>query len=225
MKQIIYFVFFILFSGCVHASGVGSDGFPDSWWTPVPDDQVKGWEIPPQAAHRDQGEVVLSKRTELGQFSNLTAAAFEMDGIKYASIEGLWQGMKYPETASDERNNSQVVWPYTREQVYLMSGFEAKKAGDIANENMRKLGIKYITYKGEKVEYNGSGMQRHYEIIYNASLNKVLQNEPLKKLLLSTKQLHFFPDHKQQPNPNPAYLYHDIYMKIRENLKSQKVGT
>lgn len=206
-----------LTSGCVHASSVMSaDGFPDAWWAAVPQDQIKGWEIPPQSANRANKEVILSKRTELGQFSNLGAVSFEMDGVKYKSVEALWQGMKYPESANDDRlKDPTVVWPYTREQVYQMDGFQAKKAGDIANENMKKLGIKYITYLGQKIEYNGSGMNRHYEIIYQASKNKILQNPALKELLLSSKDLKFFPDHKQQANPNPAYLYHEIYMKIR----------
>lgn len=217
LKKIQIFVCLLLTSGCVHAApAVSADGFPDAWWAPVPADQIKGWEIPPQSVSRENKEVVLSKRNELGQFSNLGAVSFEMDGVKYKSVEALWQGMKYPENANDDRlKDPSIVWPYTREEVYQMEGFQAKKAGDLANENMKKMGIKYITYNGQKIEYNGSGMNRHYEIIYQASKNKVLQNPALKNLLLSTKDLKFFPDHKQQPNPNPAYLYHEIYMKIR----------
>lgn len=215
------YLFFILFTaGCVHASSVmTTDRFPDAWWAPVPADQIKGWEILPDSVNRSNKEVVLSKRNELGQFSNLGSVSFEMDGIQYKSLEALWQGMKYPDNPNDDRlKDPTVVWPYTREQVYQMDGFPAKKAGDIANANMKKMGIKYITYQGQKIEYNGSGMNRHYEIIYQASKNKVLQNPALKELLLSTKDLKFFPDHKQQANPNPAYLYHEIYMKIRSEI-------
>ncbi len=217
----LQFLFVILLSaGCVHASPAATtDGFPDAWWAAVPADQIKGWEILPDSVSRTNKEVVLSKRNELGQFSNLGSVSFEMDGIQYKSLEALWQGMKYPENANDDRlKDPTVIWPYTREQVFQMDGFPAKKAGDIANENMKKLGIKYITYLGQKIEYNGPGMNRHYEIIYQASKNKVLQNPRLKILLISTKDLKFFPDHKQHANPNPAYLYHEIYMKIRSEL-------
>ncbi len=216
----MYFFMSLLIAGCIHASPAPTDSYPDVWWQPVPESDLKGWEIPPQAADRSKGEVILSKRNELGQFSNLAAAPFVMDGVKYASVEGLWQGMKYPENANDERlKDPSVVWPYTREQVYAMSDFESKAAGDLANANMKKLGIKWITYKGKKVEYNGSGVQRHYQIILKASRAKIAQNPNLKKLLLSTGDLKFFPDHTQQPNPNPAYLYHEIYMKIRSEIK------
>ena len=78
-QKLFSFLFVVLFVGCVHAqsdssAGVGADGFPNIWWKEVPADQLPGWEIPPQAADRAKGEVVLSKRNELGQFSNLGPA-------------------------------------------------------------------------------------------------------------------------------------------------------
>ena len=67
-----------LFLGCIHAGAndvaIGADGYPDVWWQEVPVAQLPGWEIPPQSADRSKGEVVLSKRNELGQFSNLGSA-------------------------------------------------------------------------------------------------------------------------------------------------------
>lgn len=196
------------------------DGFPDLWWKPVPKEQLASWEIGPQEADRSKGEVILSKRNELGQFSNLSSNTFVLDGVKYNSLEGLWQGMKYPENPQDERfKNAKVVWPYTREQVYAMDGFAAKDAGDIANKNMKELGISWITYQGKKIEYKTTGKAEHYDIIYKASVAKIEQNPDLKKLLLSTGNLKFLPDHAQQPGAAPAYLYFDIYMKIRDDLR------
>src|SRR5687767_1842588 len=92
----------LFFSACIHAE-VAKDKYPDIWWKHVPEDQLSGWEIPPQAADREKGFVVLSKRNELGQFSNLGPAEFILDNQVYASVEGLWQGMKYPEGKNDER--------------------------------------------------------------------------------------------------------------------------
>ncbi len=217
MKAFFNLAVILFATSCLHAQ-VNNLQFPDQWWAPVPEAEVHGWEIPPQAADRSKNEVILSKRTELGQFSNLADVGFEMDGIKYKSIEGLWQGMKYPESKNDPRLDPSVKWDYTREQVYQLSSFEAKKAGESANANMKKLGIKYITYLGQKIEYNGADIERHYQIILQASRNKIEQNPSLKDLLRSTKTLVFKPDHKQQPNPNPAYLYHEIYMKIRKEI-------
>lgn len=201
------------------------DGYPDAWWVIIPAEQIKSWEIPPQAARRDLGEVVLSKRTELGIFSNLSEAHFILDGQEYASIEGLWQGVKYPEGPQDERlKDPSLVWPYSREQVYKMSGFEAKKAGDIANENMKKLNIKWITYQGKKIEYKSEqGLIEHYNLIYRAEFEKVQQNEAIKKLLLKTGDLKLLPDHTQFPNAAPVYAYFDMLMKIRNDLKASEV--
>jgi len=228
LKKLSLFFFVLYFYlGCLHAhnrlSDIGVDGYPNSWWMTVPIDQIKSWEIPPHAADRSKEEVILSKRTELGIFSNLSESQFVLDGQSYASIEGLWQGMKYPEDSNDERlKDVTVTWPYTREQVYKMSGFEAKKAGDAANENMKKMGIKWITYQGEKIEYNSDkGQDKHYNIIYRASFEKVRQNPNIQSLLLKTNNLILKSDHIQQPNPKPAYLYFDIYMKIRNELKSK----
>lgn len=225
MNKLFLFLSVILLCGCVQATAMvnnNNDSYPDVWWSYVPLSDLKSWEIAPQAADRSKGEVILSKRTELGIFSNLSEAHFVYDGIHYSSIEGLWQGMKYPEGPSDDRLKDQsVVWPYTREQVYKMSGFESKAAGDVANANMKKLGIKWITYKGQKIDYKTDlGKLEHYKIIFNASEQKVLQNPNIKKLLLSTDGLKLLPDHVQQPNPDPAYLYFDIYMKIRSELNN-----
>lgn len=214
----------ILFSGCVSVSQAvaPADGYPDVWWQPVPEDQLASWEIGPQAADRSKGEVVLSKRHELGKFSNLEAAAFELDGDRYASVEALWQSLKYPESINDERlKNKKIVWPYTRDEVKELTGFEAKHAGDAANANMKKLGIKWVTYKGHKMEYSGKDQNEHYELILRACRAKLRDNPALAQLLLSTGQLTFLPDHKQSPSSPPAYRYHEIYMKLRAELRGE----
>lgn len=213
-----------LFLGCIHASAndvsIGADGYPNIWWQEVPVAQLPGWEIPPQSADRSKGEVVLSKRNELGQFSNLGSAGFTLDGDSYGSVEGLWQGMKYPETPSDERIKDGVTWAFTRAQVMAMKGFDAKHAGDLANANMKQLGIKWLTYHGEKIIYNGADSEKHYQLILRACRAKLEQNSDLKNLLLSTKNLTFMADHKQAPDSLPSYKYNDIYIKLRAELQS-----
>lgn len=222
-RKFFTLLFVILFAGCVHAelqdTSLGNDGYPNLWWQEVPADQLPAWEIPPQAADRAKGEVILSKRNELGQFSNLSATPFTLDGQAFGSVEGLRQGMKYPESKSDARNRDGVEWAFTRAQVMAMSGFESKHAGDLANANMKQLGIKWVTYHGKKIIYNGADAEAHYQLILRACRAKLEQNPSLKKLLLSTKDLTFFADHKQAPDSLPAYKYHEIYMKLRAELQ------
>ena len=60
------------------------------------------------------GEVILSKRNELGLLSNFAATPFTFKGKRYASLEGFWQMMKYPEGPADPRAKFPgLEWKYT----------------------------------------------------------------------------------------------------------------
>src|SRR6266853_2480431 len=105
--------------------------YPSHWWAPVPKEGAPSWEILPQEA--GPGEVILSKRHELGLLSNFAATPFNYHGRRYASLEGFWQMMKYPENEEDPRARFPgLQWPCTREEVAQMTGFEAKRAGTLA---------------------------------------------------------------------------------------------
>jgi predicted NAD-dependent protein-ADP-ribosyltransferase YbiA (DUF1768 family) len=224
MKSILSLIILItsLFGCTSVAQKVYNDGYPDIWWQEVPKDQLASWEIGPQEADRSKGEVILSKRNELGKLSNFTPAPFTLDDVTYASIEGLWQGMKYPEGPGDERlKDPSIVWPYTREQVMQMSSFEAKHAGEVASQNMKKLGVRWVTYKGQKIDYRGTEQEKYYDIIYRASRAKLEANPDIKALLLRTGNLKLLPDHHQNAGDPPAYRYFEIYMKLRSEYQSQ----
>ncbi len=78
--------------------------YPAQWWAPVSKEGAPTWEILPQEA--GPGEVILSKRnTDLGLLSNFAPTPFTFHGKKYASLEGFWQAMKFPEGPDDERAN------------------------------------------------------------------------------------------------------------------------
>ena len=56
---------------------------------------------------------------------------------------------EYPEGKDDPRARFPgLEWKYTREQVAEMTSFEAKSAGTFAEENMRKMGITWVTLEG-----------------------------------------------------------------------------
>ncbi len=63
--------------------------YPSHWWKPVSKEQAASWEVLPQEAR--PGEVILSKRNELGLLSNFAPTPFTLDGERYASLEGFWQ--------------------------------------------------------------------------------------------------------------------------------------
>src|SRR5438876_234283 len=100
----------VLFCGAVIGCGPASHAapvpqtasrYPGHWWAPVPKEGAPDWEILPQEA--GPGEVILSKRHELGLLSNFAATPFIFRDKRYASLEGFWQMMLYPEGNDDPR--------------------------------------------------------------------------------------------------------------------------
>jgi len=195
--------------------------YPAHWWTPVIDPKKPAWEILPQEAAR--GEVILSKRHELGLLSNFAPTPFVFRGKRYASLEGFWQMMKYPEGPGDPRARlSGVEWKYTRDQVAEMVSFEAKRAGDLGEANMKKLAITWVSFEGKRFEYRPGKPGDHYKLIVAAMWEKVKQNPEVKKVLLSTGDLVLKPDHHQEPNAPAAWRYFEIWMQIRSELRRVK---
>jgi predicted NAD-dependent protein-ADP-ribosyltransferase YbiA (DUF1768 family) len=200
-------------------AGSNNCPYPKEWWKPATQG-LEDWEILPQSVSCFDRKVILSKRNELGIFSNFAETPFVLDSKKYASVEGFWQMMKYPEDLkdpSDPRNNPKVEWPYTRAQVAKMVASQAKDAGKIANSNLKKLNISWITYQGQRIEYKGKDQDIHYKIIFSAQKAKMDQNPEVRSLLLKTKGLDLLPDHKVEDNPPPAYRYYDIWEALRDN--------
>ena len=184
----------------------------------MPTNGAPAWEIFPQDA--GPGEVILSKRNELGLLSNFAATPFTFHGKRYASMEGFWQMMKYPEGADDPRATFPgLEWEYSRNQVAQMVGFKAKKAGTLADQNMTKMGITWVTFEGKQMEYRPHVPGEHYRLIVEATREKVRQNSEVKRVLLATGDLILKPDHHQEPGAAAAWRYYDILMEIRKELR------
>ena len=180
------------------------------------------WEILPQEAA--PGEVILSKRQkDLGLLSNFAATPFEFHGKKYASLEGFWQAMKFPEGPDDPRAKfPDLKWDITRQQVEQMTAFEAKAAGDRGSENMQKMGITWVTFEGRQFEYKPTEPGEHYKLIVEATWEKVKQNPDVKAALLTTGDLILKPDHHQEAGAPAAWKYFDILMDIRRQLQTEQ---
>jgi predicted NAD-dependent protein-ADP-ribosyltransferase YbiA (DUF1768 family) len=192
--------------------------YPAHWWTPVPEANKPAWEILPQAAK--PGEVILSKRHELGILSNFAATPFTLQGKSYASVEGFWQMMLYPEGPSDPRTNFQgVTWKHTRDEVGQMTAFEAKDAGALALANMKKMNIDWVTFEGKRMKYWSMEKGEHYKLILAAMRAKLEQNPKVKEILLSTGTLTLRPDHFQEENPPAEWRYYQVWMQIRSELQ------
>jgi hypothetical protein len=197
--------------------------YPENWWKPVPKEGAPGWEILPQEA--GPGEVILSKRNELGLLSNFAPTPFTFRGKRYASVEGFWQMMLYPEGPDDPRAKFPgLTWPHTRDEIAQMTAFKAKAAGTQAEENMKKMSIDWVTFEGKRFPYRPAEPGAHFRLIVAATREKVKQNPEVRRVLLSTGDLVLKPDHHTEPNAPAAWRYYDILTEIRTLLKAGEAG-
>jgi predicted NAD-dependent protein-ADP-ribosyltransferase YbiA (DUF1768 family) len=200
---------FLLFAALCSAQ------YPPHWWTPVPVEQKAVWEILPQAAK--PGQVILSKRNELGILSNFAATPFTFHGQRYASVEGFWQMMLYPEGPDDPRAKA-AHWTHTREQVAAMVGFEAKDAGTAAEQIMQAAGIDWVSFEGRRMKYRSAEKGEHYRLIVAAMRAKLEQNPKVREILLATGDLVLLPDHIEEPGAPAEWRYYQLWMEIRQEL-------
>lgn len=192
--------------------------YPAEWWKPAPTENKPSWEILPQEA--GPGEVILSKRNELGLLSNFAATPFLFHGKKYASLEGFWQMMKYPEGPDDARSKFPAIeWKFTRDQVAQLTAFDAKKAGDLGSKNMAKMRIDWVTFEGRRLPYRPEKPGDHYRLIVAATREKVRQNPEVQRVLLATGELVLKPDHHQEANAPAAWRYYEILTSIRDEMR------
>lgn len=214
------FVFLVAATTALAAEPSARDArYPAHWWKPVPTDGAPGWEILPQAA--GPGEVILSKRHELGLLSNFAPTPFVYRGVRYASLEGFWQMMKYPEGPDDPRAKYPgVTWPHTREQVAQMTAFEAKRTGDLGEQAMKLMGIDWVSFEGKRFPYKPAEPGEHYRLIVEATEAKVAQNPEVRRVLLATGDLVLRPDHHQGDNVPAAWRYFEILTAIRKRLQA-----
>jgi predicted NAD-dependent protein-ADP-ribosyltransferase YbiA (DUF1768 family) len=189
--------------------------YPQRWWDPAPTAGAPAWEVLPQAA--GPGEVILSKRNDLGILSNFAPTPFVYHGVRYASVEGFWQMMKYPEGPDDPR--AAARWDFTRQQVGQMVAFDAKHAGDLGERNMAALGIDYVTFEGERMPYRSAVHGRHYQLIVDAMREKLRQNPQVRSTLLATGNLVLRPDHHQGADAPDEWRYFDLWMRFRSELQ------
>ena len=158
----------------------------------------RDWEILPQEA--GPGEVILSKRNELGLLSNFAATPFEFRGKRYASLEGFWQMMKYPEGPDDRAGqvSDGIEWRHTRDEVAADDGV-GRQAG-------RRRGRRHHARRWASIGSRSKASRwsivpaepgEHYDLIVEATREKVRQNPEVKRVLLATGDLVLKPDHHQ----------------------------
>jgi len=130
--------------------------------------------------------------------SNFAPTPFELDGRVYASVEGFWQGLKFP-AASDRRRIAE-----------LYAG-TAKRAGEAA-------------VPSETFEYEGAriypGTHSHWNLMERACWAKFSQDEDARSALLATGARPITHVMRRDSTTIPGAIMSEIWMRIRKRLTS-----
>jgi len=139
--------------------------------------------------------------------SNLARTPFKLNNKIYNSVEGFWQGLKFPN--EEKRNEIAKLW-----------GIEAKKAGNKTEKSNE------FEYQGKKFQV---GSEEHQGLIRQAIKAKLEQNLHVLDLLLATgnKKIthilinpqtgHVHPDSQTIPGEK----FCQILMDLREGFRKK----
>lgn len=128
--------------------------------------------------------------------SNFAHTPFSLHGHTYASVEGFWQGLKFP----DEESRSRIA---------QLHGLEAKQAGAGALE------AETVQYEGRTLRV---GTYEHWGVMYEACWAKFTQSEEAKHALLSTGTRPLTHRSRRDSRTIPGVIMADIWMRIRTRL-------
>jgi len=129
--------------------------------------------------------------------SNFSPTPFELDGARYASVEGFWQGLKFP----DEPD---------RRRLAVLHGSQAKDAGYHAPRS------DVISYRGQVVRV---GTWEHWRLMEAACAAKFEQCEAAQAALRSTGERPLTHRMRQDSRTIPGVILADVWMRLRRKLR------
>jgi hypothetical protein len=129
--------------------------------------------------------------------SNFAATPFVLDDFPYASVEGFWQSLRFP-NASDRR------------RIAELSGGTAKRAGDALPWGVT------VCYEGETIAV---GRPEHWKLMERACEAKFRQHAVAQAGLLSTGARPLVHRMRHDSRSIPGIIMADIWMRIRDRLR------
>jgi ribA/ribD-fused uncharacterized protein len=129
--------------------------------------------------------------------SNLAPTPFTMRGRSYASVEGFWQGLKFPDEA-------------TRARVAQLAGTDAVKAASRASAEGSFM------LDGQSYGFGGPG---HHALMTEACWAKFTQHDAAREALLATGTRPLTHRMRRDSVTIPGALMTDIWMRIRDQLR------
>jgi predicted NAD-dependent protein-ADP-ribosyltransferase YbiA (DUF1768 family) len=157
---------------------------------------------PADAARRAPLNIVQSIAPQFAPISNLAHTPFELDGQRYASIEGFWQGLKHPDTA--ERRAIARLW-----------GGEARGKGASVDQPTA------FDYQGVKI---AAGSPGHWALMRAACEAKFTQHDEARIALLGTGERWLTHRVRRDSRTIPGAIMADIWMRIRARLQNEEAA-
>lgn len=133
----------------------------------------------------------------LDLISNVAATPFHLDRMNYGSVEGFWQGLKFP-GESDRR------------RIAALDGGEAKRAGEDAPASPT------FVYQGEEMIF---GTFAHWQLMERACRAKFSQSAAAREALLSTGERPLEHRVRRDSRTIPGVIMAEIWMRIRIDLQ------
>jgi len=128
--------------------------------------------------------------------SNFAHTPFRLDGLGYESIEGFWQGLKFPDAAD-------------RRRLAALHGSDARDAGHGAPA------ADTFIYFGDTVRV---GTFDHWRLMERACRAKFDQHAAAREALLSTRKRPLVHQVRRDSQNIPGVIMAAIWMRIRDRL-------
>ena len=133
--------------------------------------------------------------------SNFAATPFELDGLRYRSVESFWQGLKFFDE-HDRRRLADLDGPQARS--------EGEKQGYGATVN----------YGGEAIVV---GTSAHWRLMERACCAKFEQNAEARAALLSTGERPLQHVVRRDSTTIPGVIMAQIWMRVRKRLRNAEL--
>jgi predicted NAD-dependent protein-ADP-ribosyltransferase YbiA (DUF1768 family) len=158
---------------------------------------------PREEACREPINIVFDETEPQWQpISNLAPTPFTLDGVEYASVEGFWQGLKFPSVED-------------RARLAALYGIPARKAG----AGMPRS--ESFVYQGEVYATGGA---EHRGLMRLACGAKFRQHAGAREALLSTGNRPLTHRTRRDSETIPGALMADMWMRLREELRRSGPG-
>jgi predicted NAD-dependent protein-ADP-ribosyltransferase YbiA (DUF1768 family) len=148
-------------------------------------------------ARREPLNITSRSPEPLRLIGNFAHTPFELDDRSYASIEGFWQGLKFPDEAD-------------RRRLAMMHGSAAKDAGYHAPA------ADTPTFGGKTIRI---GTWDHWQLMKRACVAKFDQHDAARAALLSTGRRPLVHQTRPDSRTIPGVIMAEIWTRIRQQLQ------